>query len=354
MAQFSRRKLIGSAAVGLAAMAVTTASAAADPRVAPPGDALSPYKSGRFSPPAAGKPMTWTVHVGVMSHSMEVSGMGFFPQNIWINLGDTVTWSIDTAEQHTVTLVTPAMLKAYETLLQDPLVPASGGSTFDNPMSPTIVNSGPISSMSKPITYSLTFNVPGDYGYTCLFHDSMWGVVHVRPAGTPYPFSQGYYDAEGWVVKKEMLRHGAALIGQAQSADVINVNGPTVLAGFGDGPVSLMRFYPGSVTVKVGKVVTWTNSDFVEPHTITFGPEPPDPDTNPLAFYNGQVQPPGPQMMPLVYDGNPKTTVHSGFLGYMYPSGNAFRVIFSQPGKYQYHCVLHDFMGMVGWVNVVP
>jgi len=36
--------------------------------------------------------------------------------------------------------------------------------------------------LPKPIAYSISFNRPGDYEYTCLVHPGMQGIVHVRAA----------------------------------------------------------------------------------------------------------------------------------------------------------------------------
>ena len=65
---------------------------------------------------------------------------------------------------------------------------------------------------------------------------------------------------------------------------------------------------------------------------------------NPLVF--PPVVPPSP------YDG--QTYANSGFLGEGIPFGREFSLTFSQPGTYQYVCVLHEDLGMSGFVVVTP
>ena len=59
-----------------------------------------------------------------------------------------------------------------------------------------------------------------------------------------------------------------------------------------------------------------------------------------------------------------KDSVHSGFIGAApqdqigspqpLPGVTRFRVTFTRPGIYQYKCALHDGLGMLGQVTVLP
>jgi len=49
--------------------------------------------------------------------------------------------------------------------------------------------------------------------------------------------------------------------------------------------------------------------------------------------------------------GTPGTSVP---LAQVNPAPNTFRVTFNALGKYRFICELHDEIGMIGWVNVVP
>jgi amicyanin len=70
-------------------------------------------------------------------------------------------------------------------------------------------------------------------------------------------------------------------------------------------------FAPGTIRVRAGATVTWTNRDSV-PHNVT--------------FMNGGA---------------------SGTLG----QGQSYSHTFTQPGTYDYHCTFHP--GMIGRVVVV-
>src|SRR5579875_2052730 len=214
MAQISRRKFVGAAA-GLAALAVAS-SAAAEPVITPPGDGSKQNPKGlnptivppgsavpqekmpnnvlivppgdgigypvKAKIPAATSPQTWAVTAGVESPDMAVMGMAFYPKDIFVNVGDTVTWTIDSMEFHTITFLKAGDSEPAFNPNDPTQAKAAGGSTYDGH---SYYNSGLLVSGQS---YSLTFDTPGDFKYYCLVHLPMRGVVHVRPAGTPYPF----------------------------------------------------------------------------------------------------------------------------------------------------------------------
>jgi predicted lipoprotein with Yx(FWY)xxD motif len=100
----------------------------------------------------------------------------------------------------------------------------------------------------------------------------------------------------------------------------------------------------------VGDTVTWTTTDMMDPHTVTFSPNGQYPDF-----------PSGPAFAPAggpTYDGT--TFTNSGL---MFPAGTpaipgiptttSFTLKFTKPGVYTYHCLLHDANGMIGKIRVV-
>jgi plastocyanin len=111
--------------------------------------------------------------------------------------------------------------------------------------------------------------------------------------------------------------------------------------------------------------VEWGNHDPDEPHTITFGPEPQDlfdPSANVTLDADGGLH---------AVLTSPSDAVHSGFIEQPFadepgmPVNNnpddsialnftRFRVTFMGPGTYNYKCSLHDNLGMVGQVVVLP
>jgi len=130
---------------------------------------------------------------------------------------------------------------------------------------------------------------------------------------------------------------------------------------------SLVRFVKGKITIHAGDTVEWSNNDPEEPHTITFGPEPADmfdPSPNVTQDADGGLS---------ATLTSPSDAVHSGFIEQAFadqpgtpvntPPNNSigapfnathFRVKFLQPGTYNYICALHDNLGMVGQVIVLP
>jgi plastocyanin len=145
----------------------------------------------------------------------------------------------------------------------------------------------------------------------------------------------------------------------------------TVTAGYGEitatpggqEGLAVVRFIDGNVEIHAGDTVEWANSDPILPHTITFGTEPTDlfdPSSNVSTDPDGGLH--------AIISG-PGQNVHSGFIlaaleGYtgttpvplppLSLTPTRFRVTFAQPGTYNYKCSLHDNLGMVGTVIVLP
>jgi len=137
----------------------------------------------------------------------------------------------------------------------------------------------------------------------------------------------------------------------------INVHqGPTMSDG-GATPISCgdavkqgaayMRFKTQNLTIHAGDQVVWTQMNFMAIHTVTF-PVPgqpipefilPDLSINPVA-----AAPAGTDS----YNG-------TGFYnsGVLQPGQN-YRLTFTNPGTYDYRCLIHDDMKMVGNIVVLP
>ena len=287
------------------------------------------------------EPRTWQVGVGIETEDHRMQGNGFLPNQVWINVGDSVQWNVDSAEFHTITFLAKGQSRPPFNLNDPQQIAPQGGDHYDGV---SYVNSGLLTHNAPHATYRLTFDTPGNYTYVCLVHGAMSAVIHIRPASTAYPFSQEQYRQQGRAQRDEYLRHGNALERQAKLlADGNASAGPQVTAGFGDGAVMLMRFYPSNIKVHVGDTVAFTNLDVEAPHTITFGPEP---QGGPTALF-------APYGTPNAFDGS--TPLNSGFLGAdPHLFGNTFSVTFTQAGTYHYICGLHDDMGMLGTVIVLP
>jgi plastocyanin len=283
-------------------------------------------------------PRSWTVQVGSESSDLAIQGMAFLPSDIVVNAGDTINWQANAAEVHTVTFLAQGQ-SLESTQPFNPFNPAElfpqGGTNYDGT---SYYNSGLLSNIAVPgfptaTSYSLTFPSQGDFTYWCLVHGmAMKGTVHVQAAGSAYPHTQADYDKSSRAQERSILRDGRQLTASlaAQSSNHL------VLAGGDDGIAMVMRFVRPSVTVHVGETVVFSNTGMGAPHTVTFGTEPANifaPSGDPTHFSGGDL--------------------NSGIIPANAGPFSSFAVTFTAAGTFTYICALHDFMGMMGQVNVV-
>jgi plastocyanin len=271
--------------------------------------------------------------VGAQSSDESIQVNQFFPHELAINVGDSVTWTFPTAEIHTVTFLSGAPRPDFS-------APPSGGPTYDGT---GIANSGVRTNANPPFT--LTFTQAGSFTFVCLVHLQQTGVVQVRPTGTPYPRSPALVTAQAALESVPLLLQGAGLLTQGLRQALVSPN--QVTAGTGQflphGSLAIMRFLPDTRVVRAGQAVTWTNRDPETPHTITFGPPPANP-----------FPPSANVMMGAATITAAGQAVHSGFISTSTPFGTTFRVTFTTPGTYPYICVLHADLGMRGTIVVTP
>lgn len=277
-------------------------------------------------------PESWTVQVGSEAHDQAIQGMSFLPANIYVNSGDTVTWEANSAEIHTVTFLAHGQSLMPFNPFDPKQLSRQGGTAYDGH---SYYNSGIMANVSntgfKAVEgYTLKFTHTGNFTYYCIVHGKgMKGTVHVRAAGTDYPYSQSQYDRQTRKQERKIARDGeeqwAAAHKQAGSHKVI--------AGTDNEVAMLMRFVHHETVVHVGDTVTFLNTGMGAPHTVTFGHEPANifaPVGNPKDFRGGNLS-----------------------SGLMEP-GAKFTVTFKKVGEFDYICALHDYMGMTGEVEVRP
>ena len=304
--------------------------------------------TGLFASPAlAADAHTWSVQAGSIAFGSTGpvgGGNRFYPAAVSIHQGDSVAFNVVGA--HLLAVNRPA----------GPIFSLFGPPSFSATLSsPTQSVNSSIIGAPAPATFTLTFaaTLPaGRYKVICGLHVGMTETVDVRPAGEALPKTDGQIAAEA---QKEIAKDLDAVADIAAKA---NQNGsgqknPTVWVGAGNKRVSNLRFFPSSIAIKAGQTITFEKThDPTEPHTVTFGPENPDPLV--------QLIPAGGN----TYNGT--GTVNSGFLStrrqfaYYQLAGTPltqvtiFEVKFTTPGTYRYICELHDEVGMIGQVIVNP
>jgi plastocyanin len=300
----------------------------------------------------------WHAIAGAQGEEKGHQALAFLPNEIWIHAGDSITWTFDADEIHTVTFlradqVRPFFLVGCPGFSSDP-------ATFDGS---TCVTTPPL---VKGQSFTVNFPVAGNFKLTCLVHPNMTGTIHVYGPSQHLPHGQAFYDQRAADERKDLLtdpidrdagrdnqpnhnhKHGvAAGIGEVSAT-----------AG-GSETLSVMRFLHDPTKIHPGQTVEWTNLDPATPHTITFGTEPPPPFDPPSPDVT--VDPDGARHAVI---SSVSDSTHSGFIiaepqertGLQQaPLGvTRFRVTFPHAGTFPYICSLHDELGMKGTVIVAP
>ncbi len=306
---------------------------------------------------------TWQLQVGAQNGDMAHQALAFLPNEIWIHAGDSITWTFPVGEVHTVTFLKPLQARPSR-LAGCPGMPngvTPDFSLFDNT---ACVNSGILQNLptiSSPPTYTVVFPVIGNFKLVCLAHPNMTATIHVLDVSTPLPHDQAFYDQQADRERADLLSDAMASAHNHSDSDDITAGVGHILGnGGGTQTASVMRFLDGTKVIHVGETVEWTSAEAVTSHTITFGPEPAPANQIPPSG-NVTVDADGGRHAII---SSPSDTVHSGFITQapqdriglsQAPLGvTRFRVTFTQPGIYQYKCVLHDELGMVGQIIVLP
>src|SRR5712691_9410552 len=311
---------------------------------------------------------TWQAISGAQSANEGIQALAFLSNELWIHVGDSITWTFPTPEIHTVTFLKPGQIRPPRPGVPGGGCPVTGttpdGSSFDGS---TCVTS---SELVDGQTYTVTFPKAGNFKLVCLVHNNMTGAVHVLAPSELLPHNQAFYDDLARKEQTGLLSDGDSLKGQGTATaqqspgNAVTVGiGEIVATGGGSETVSVMRFLQDSIVVRVGNTVEWTNLDPVTPHTVTFGTEPSGPPQPPSIGVT--VDTDGARHAELA---SPAGSVHSGFLQAAFqdrfvpplpgqlaqsPLGvTRFRVTFTTPGTFNYICALHDDLGMVGRVVV--
>jgi plastocyanin len=330
---------------------------------------------------AAPEPREVTVLAGAGQDTVAINA--YFPASIRIRAGDTITWKVGSDEPHTATFLSGGPPPP------DPLPIPGGGPTdiMENPVAAFASrapdapvetysgteyrNSGYLSN-GKVVPpnegYSLTFDTPGIYQYSCLIHSTtMMGEVVVEPATATDVPSQEEIDAQAQAEMAPLLEMAEATLAATTSPDLVRTepgpNGTTIwhvpagMSGL-DPRIDVYDFIPKDLTIQTGDTVIWTSVFF---HQVIFHPGQPAPEfllevpqetglpmlvVNPMVAF--PAKPSGE------FDG---TSVYSsGLIGLpvgVLPGGTTFAMTFGEPGAFDYVCATHRPLGMEGTVTVV-
>ncbi len=309
-----------------------------------------------FVPQVAQAQVEWHATVGAQNQGMGFQVLAFLPNEIWINAGDSITWTFNVDEIHTVTFlkarqVRPPFSAGCPGFATDP-------ASFDGS---ECVTTPPLASGA---TFTVNFPKAGNYKLVCLVHENMTATVHVFPAGHALPHTQRFYDTEATDRKADLLATGTAVGKTGVSNDHAVTAGIGAVAATpgGTDTVSVLRFLHENITIHAGETIQWANRDPVTPHTITFGEEPPD-DALFAPSDDVTLDADGARHATL---NAPGESTHSGFIRAEPQERTGlrqtpprdivtrFRITFTQPGTYPYICSLHDELGMEGTVTVIP
>jgi len=278
------------------------------------------------------------------------AGNRFYPEAITIHQGDHITFT--PAGPHTVTFNRPPgpIFRFLDPSFPATPSPATITSASDSVMG--IIGFGP---PGPPEHYVVSFTSPGTYQIICGLHLGMTLSVDVRPTGATLPKE----DAQYLAIAQAAITRDLATVDRIAAAATDNFEdedgNPTVLVGAGDKRVSNIRFFPASVTIRVGRSINFLKTqDPTEPHTVTFG-NAFDPN-DPLAEFRASG---GSR-----YNGT--GVANSGFLStsqqfsFYQLAGTGlpvavtrYRLTFTSVGDFPYICAIHDPAGMVGIVHVV-
>src|SRR6516162_2889077 len=137
----------------------------------------------------------WNATVGGQSADMSRQAVAFLPDELWIHAGDSITWTFNSGDIHTVTFLTVGQVYPFDQSQGCPPITPSG-SPFDGS---SCVSSA---DLSLGQTYQVIFPKAGNYEIVCLVHAQMFGNIHVLDPDLPLPHDQAFYDEQA----KEQLK----------------------------------------------------------------------------------------------------------------------------------------------------
>jgi plastocyanin len=211
----------------------------------------------------------------------------------------------------------------------------------------TLANSGLLGLGGKPGTFSMTFSKPGRYQYYCVIHPTMVGSLTVSKAADAQAAitARGNQELKQWLAEGRAARKKLASTPPKKQQNTDGTTTWTVEMGASTAHTDVLAFSPTPSQIHAGDQVLFVNNSGA-PHTASFGGEL--VPTNPLS---PEVDPPAPGPAPQTLLAG--AFYNTGLLPPKTPGGapkaaRSFTFVVTNPGKYEYVCILHLTSGMAG------
>ena len=309
---------------------------------------------------------------------------GFFPNRIEIHAGDSIRW-VFTGRYHMVTIPTttgerplfgwvnfdrpfrgfadadgkpfwfdgtPEQYVPLDAALRDGAAPYDGT---------RVRNSGLPDPGGHTKPYTVKFVKPGTYMVLCIVHPTMHMTVSVIAKDAPLAPRPTWSDQVAYARRTSAAVHR-----------MLRIRPPagTVYAGWEEGDISLLRFFPGVATVRQGQSLDFVLRAVKESHNVAFGPPAylrrisdqiierrVAPDGTKVFLLNPELfLPSDPESAFPAYTGR---NHGNGFLNTgaldndpLTPYDDLQAVRFTHPGTYLYECLIHP--GMTAKIRVLP
>ncbi|MEX1170259.1 MAG: plastocyanin/azurin family copper-binding protein [Chloroflexota bacterium] len=295
-----------------------------------------------------------TLNAGVGVGAGTVAGNVYVPGDMTILVGDSVKWTIESDEPHSVTFgngpagVPPPNWPAagFTGTVPPPPATASLTGTYDGT---GFLNTELLFNGS---TATVTFTAAGTFAFICQIHPGMAGTVNVVTSGATT--TQAEADAKATLTRDAILGAVAGLeasttaqVSETERSDGTSLwniftnsaQDPAPQPGGGTGFLEVMRFVPPTLDIEAGDTVKWNAA---LPHTVTFPAAGQDPMTiDPFTT---------PATTNAVYDG---TSLYNSALMAAGPgSASSYELTFPAAGTFNYVCALHQFLGQTGAIVV--
>ena len=337
----------------------------------------------------------YTVLIGwqtlIDAHGPAWYSLFFYPDNLTIAYGDSVTWVWNSGEVHNVVFTGHLHLsEANPDGSLNPIAGELGNQThFVDPTAN--YSSGIRNNYVAPTTLTFIPNTgSGSFAYYCSIHSSMLATINVLPAGQVAPLTPEQVNASTQALVQQLEAFADQEIASmkakapATGAQVTHTQLPdgtnewTVIGGamWMNGNVSMYaRFMPSYIEINVNDTITWI-TEGEDPHYVYFdlnndwpliytnwshNQSTPVCSTcsreSPAYNLNPTFGPTGPITVFPTVDYPDVGIVNSGLIFdkmFDLPFPSSYSVRFTQVGSWPYQCPIHLDIGMIAEVVVKP